>query len=236
YDTLSRRASVQRPNGVTTTYSYDAVNRLTRLLHAKTGSAPIEDFRYTYNLDDEIASITSLASASLLPAAKTASAADSANRIAQFGGASYSFDLEGQTTSKTDAPEMTTYQWDSRGRLTSATLPSGQVVSYGYDALGRRSSRTSGGVTTSFLYDADDVVLDRGSDSSAVDYLNGTRIDEKLRQTGGSSTRYFSQDHLGSTAALTDATGSLAERIQYEPFGGTAGSAVTRYGFTGREV
>src|SRR5712692_4385620 len=120
YDLLSRRSSLQRPNGVTTDYGYDVVNRLVMLVHAKNGSAPIEDFRYTYNLDDEITSITSLASASVLPSAKAASTADAANRIAQFGTATYAFDLEGQTTAKNDAQGATSYLWDARGRLTRA--------------------------------------------------------------------------------------------------------------------
>jgi len=234
YDLLSRRTSLQRPNGVTTSYSYDEVDRLVRLLHAKAGSTSIEDFRYTYNLDDEIASITSLASANVLPAARTAAAADGANRIAQFGGVTYTFDLEGQTTSKTDAQGTMTYQWDARGRLVSAILPSSQVISYGYDAVGRRSSRTADGATTNFLYDDDDVVLDRSSDSS-VNYINGADIDEKLEQSSATGSQYFVQDKLGSVASLLDASGNSVERVQYEPFGARPASTSTRYGFTGRE-
>ncbi|MBI3650999.1 MAG: type IV secretion protein Rhs, partial [Acidobacteria bacterium] len=150
----------------------------------------------------------------------------------------YSFDNLGQTTSKTDASGTTSYNWDARGRMTSASLPNGQSVSYGYDALGRRASRTANGATTSFLYDGADVVLDRASDGSTVDYLNGGGIDNKLRQTSSSapsSPAYFLQDHLGSTSALTDASGAVMERQQYEPFGATSGSSNTRYGYTGRE-
>lgn len=232
YDILSRRTSLDRPNGVRTTYSYDELNRLTRLVHAKSGNAPIEDFQYSYNLDDEIQGITSLASTTLLPAAKTVSPADAANRIAQFGSATYTLDLEGQTTSKTDEQGTTNYQWDARGRLKQASLPSSQSVSYGYDALGRRSSRTAGGVTTSFLYDGLDVVLDRGTDGSTVDYLNGENTDEKLRQGSG---LYFLQDHLGSSTALSDADGIVVGRIQFEAFGESTGSPFTRYDYTGRE-
>jgi hypothetical protein len=76
---------LQRPNGVKTGYQYDDVNRLAQLAHTNATGVAIEDFRYTYNADDEIDSIISLASPQLLPAAKTASAADAANRIAQSG-------------------------------------------------------------------------------------------------------------------------------------------------------
>jgi uncharacterized protein (TIGR03437 family) len=236
YDKLSRLKSLQRPNGVKTGQQYDDVNRLAQLTHTNAAGVAIEDFRYTYNADDEIDSITSLASAQLLPAAKIASAADAANRIAQFGSSSFSFDSEGQTTRKTDGQDITNYQWDARGRLAQITLPNGQEISYGFDALGRRISRTADGVITRFLHDWDDVVLDRGSDGSATDYLNGLAIDHKLRQKSISTgSIYFLPDHLGSTAALTTDAGNLVELSQYEAFGETQGSALTRYGYTGRE-
>jgi len=119
--------------------------------------------------------------------------------------------------------------------MTRATLTNGQQVSCGYDALGRRASRTVSGVTTSFWYDRLNVVLDQGSDSSLVDYINGPGLDEKVRQSSASGPLYFLQDHLGSTAALLDANGSVVERMQYEAFGQTASTASTRYGYTGRE-
>ena len=109
---------------------------------------------------------------------------------------------------------------------------SGQTVSYGYDALGRRTSRTDNAGTTSFQYDGLEVVADRAG-STTIDYLNGPGVDEKLRQSGGSGgTFYFLQDHLNSVIGLV---GTVNERHQYEAFGANGGSGATRYGFTGRE-
>lgn len=237
YDALSRIASLQRPNGIVSAFGYDAVNRLIRLTHAKGQNQPVEDLRYSYNLDDEIQSVASLATAQLLPVARTHNTADAANRITQAGDASFAFDALGQTTSRTEAQGATNYSWDARGRLTRATLPNGQTVEYGYDAAGRLSSRTAGGVTTSFLSDGIDVVLDRSSDGAEVDYLNGIGIDEKLRQSSAAAgPLYYLQDHLGSTIGLADGLGNVVERQQYEAFGLSAGSLLTRYGFTGREL
>jgi RHS repeat-associated protein len=236
YDTVSRRAGLQRPNGITTTYTYDNVDRLARLLHATTQGQVIEDLRYGYNLDDEIQSLDSIGSAHALPAAKEITAADAANRIASYGASNLSFDAAGQLRSKITAVGPTNYEWDARGRLTRATMPDGQSISYVYDALGRRTGRSSGAVSTAFLYDGGDVVLDRVSGGGVVEYINGANIDEKLRQTGGGpGSLYFIQDHLSTTVALTGATGNLVERERYEPFGESAGSDLTRYGFTGRE-
>jgi RHS repeat-associated protein len=46
---------------------------------------------------------------------------------------------------------------------------------------------------------------------------------------------YFQQDHLGSTSALTSASGNVAEQPRYEAFGNTVANSLTRYGYTGRE-
>lgn len=237
YDTLSRVASLQRPNGVRTTYAYDNVYRLARLTHADALNQALEDFQYAYNEDDEIETITSLASAHLLPTAKTAAPADAANRIQQFGTSTYTHDNEGQTTSRIDAPTVSNYTWDARGRLTRATLSNGQQVDYAYDALNRRATRSTGGATTSFLYDEDDVVLDRSGGGATVSYLNGLEADEKLRQIPSASgtPQYFLRDYLGSISALTDATGGVVERRSYESYGSGLPSSLTRYGFTGRE-
>ena len=225
YDDLSRRQSLSRPNGVTTSYEFDDVHRLKRLIH--TGGAVPEDLQYSYTLDDEIASIMSQYGGTALPQTKTIGAADSANRITQFNGANLSFNNEGQTTTA----GAQSYTWDARGRLTQV-IASGQTVNYGYDALGRRVSRTDGTGTMTFQYDGDDVVADRIG-SSVVDYLSGPGIDEKLRQSGGpGGTSYFLQDHLGSVIGLV---GAVNERQQYEGFGVNSGSAWTRYGYTGRE-
>ncbi|HKG60731.1 MAG TPA: RHS repeat-associated core domain-containing protein [Pyrinomonadaceae bacterium] len=235
YDTLSRVTSLQRPNNVRTTYAYDNVLRLSRLTHTNGLNQALEDFQYTYNSDDEIETIDSLASATLLPAPKTAASADAANRILQFGTASYAFDNEGQTITRTDAPTISNFTWDARGRLIKAKLLN-QDTSYNYDALGRRSSKTTNGITTSFLYEGEDVVFDKGNDGSMVVYLNGPGIDNKLSQTTNTTARlYFLEDHLGSTTALVDETGVVVNRLQYEAIGENSGSNLTRYTFTGRE-
>ena len=235
YDALSRATGLQRPNGITTSYTYDAVGRVERMTHGPEGGRAVEDFRFGYNPDNEIETITSLASSPLLPTEKTAAPADAANRVPQFGPAAYAFDGEGQTTTKTDAQGTTTYQWDARGRLTRVTLPGNGVVNYGYDALGRLASRSSGGATHGSLYSGAGVVLDRAGGGALTDYLRGAGIDDLLRQAGASGALYPLPDQLGSPVALTDSAGNVVERRGYEPFGDSAGSAFTRHDFTGRE-
>jgi len=234
YDRRSQRKSLTRPNGVTTNFAYDDASRLQRITHTR-GQQIIEDYQYAYTPDNEINSISSLSSGTVLPQQKTASPANTANRIPQLGNVSYSFDDLGQTKTRTDGNGTTSYEWDARERLTRATLPNGQTVSYSYDAFGRRTSRTANNVTTSFLYDGQNVVQDKTDGGAVTDYVNGWGVDRKLKETSSSGEFYFLQDQLSSTTALTDSSGGVTERIQYEAFGDSPGSSLTRYGYSGRE-
>ena len=160
------------------------------------------------------------------------------NRLTATSTASYLYDNNGNMTTKTEGTGTTQFAWDFENRLTQVVTPASGSASYKYDALGRRIQRApSSGVSSNFSYDGQDVVKDTNSDGSTVEYLNGPGIDNKIRQKGSSTstTYYFSQDHLGSTAALTGTTGKLVERTTYDAYGDSSGSTKTRYGFTGRE-
>jgi RHS repeat-associated protein len=160
------------------------------------------------------------------------------NRLVSTNNATYLYNNNGNMISKTDPAGTTLFTWDFENRLTQVVTPSSGSVIYKYDALGRRIQRgPSSGVSTNFIYDGQDVVKDINSDGTVIEYLNGPGIDNKIRQKGSSSTTtyYFSQDHLGSTIALTGTTGKLVERITYDGYGNSVGSTRTRYGYTGRE-
>jgi RHS repeat-associated protein len=99
------------------------------------------------------------------------------------------------------------------------------------------SATNSSGITK-FVYDGADVVRDLdGSGSTIADYLNGPGIDNKIRQTSGGASSYFVTDHLGTTRALTDASGNVTSSLSYDSFGNiNSGSVPTRYTYTGREA
>ncbi|MGH9966426.1 MAG: RHS repeat domain-containing protein [Pyrinomonadaceae bacterium] len=175
---------------------------------------------------------------------------------------SFVYDNNGNLKSKGDTSGQWDYLWDAENRLLEAHWPhdpaggggEGEIpgppplsytVTYQYDALGRRIQQQfeQGGpapnsTTTKLVHDGHDVIEDLG-DSGAVQtrYLNGPGIDNKLRQTNVSTgaSYYFLADHLGSTRALTDVSGNVVEQISYDSFGNSSGSALTRYGYTGRE-
>lgn len=160
------------------------------------------------------------------------------NRLTSTTSATYTYDNNGNLLSKVDGSGTRTYTWDSDNRLKQVTLPGGLTVNYKYDALGRRIQRTtSAGADERFVHDGYDVLLDLNSSLAVTtSYLNEPGIDAHLRLTNTTTgVSYFLTDHLGSTSALTDASGNLVETFSYDSFGNNAGSVRTRYTYTGRE-
>jgi hypothetical protein len=103
------------------------------------------------------------------------------------------------------------FYWDQENRLYEVSNKK-QKIRFRDDALGRRISRSIAGgkENTKFTYDGNDVVLD---DNSGVitKYQNGLGIDNKLKMLTNGVSKYFLQDHLGSTTALTNSSGSVIE-------------------------
>jgi RHS repeat-associated protein len=114
---------------------------------------------------------------------------------------------------KLDSTEVDRYDGENRLK----TTPNGYT--YTYDGEGRRVSKTGGGVTTTYVYDA----IGR----LAAEY--GSTADAAGRQ-------YLTADHLGSTRLITNSTGGVVKRYDYLPFGeqihaGNAGRT-TAMGYT----
>ena len=148
------------------------------------------------------------------------------------------YDNNGNLLTKVVSMNTTQYSWDYENRLTEVTLPNGTVVSYKYDALGRRIKRTtSNGADERYVYDGQNVVEDLNSTSSVVtSYLNGPGLDNHVRQTNSTSgVSYFLTDRLGSTLGMTDSNANLVEQLTYDSFGNHIASSRTRYSYTGRE-
>src|SRR5207249_4284051 len=89
----------------------------------------------------------------------------SGNRLTQFRGYAISYDANGDVIQKAGlgnvgiwtSTDTTTFQWNAARQLTRVEKwPSGgahTVVTFRYDAMGRRIGRSINGVTTWFIYD-----------------------------------------------------------------------------------
>jgi len=115
---------------------------------------------------------------------------DDANRLLEDSNFAYTYDANGNLTSKTSKAngEVTTYTYDAENQLIRVDRP-GVVAQYHYDPLGRRIAKVVNGVSTRFVYDNEDNVgeVDAANAVTAL-YIHGPGIDEPLtigRQTGG---------------------------------------------------
>uniref|UniRef100_UPI0025EB951C RHS repeat domain-containing protein n=1 Tax=uncultured Xanthomonas sp. TaxID=152831 RepID=UPI0025EB951C len=130
-----------------------------------------------------------------------------------------------------------TYVWNARDQLVEIKQGTASIASFGYDPLGRRVSKTEGGQMISYLYDGLDAVQE--TQGGAVNpILTGLGIDERYARNEASGRAYFLSDALGSTRALTNASGSLIQRYDYSPYGQTSQANTgtsNPYQYTGRE-
>jgi RHS repeat-associated protein len=63
--------------------------------------------------------------------------------------------------------EESSYRWDAAGRLAAVQRPDGELVEFGYDALGRRVWKRCRGVTTRWIWDGD-VILHEWTEGEAT--------------------------------------------------------------------
>jgi RHS repeat-associated protein len=152
------------------------------------------------------------------------------NQLTQWGSTAMTYDLNGNTLND----GANSYVWDARNRLTSANS---NGATFAYDPLGRRVSKTFMSATTNYLYDGANPIQESGTLPTANLLTGG--VDERFTRTSSTETDDYLTDALGSTVALTGATGASQVAYSYSPFGSqsaTGGTTTNSYTFTGRET
>ena len=228
----NRTAKTDDLAGVTSNYTYDKIYELTQVLQ---GTNTTE----TYTFDPVGNRLSSLGVSSY--------ANNTSNELTSTSAASYTYDSNGNTTSKTDSTGTTSYAWDFENRLTQVTLPgTGGTESYRYDPFGRRIQKvfTTGAnppttTTTNYLYDGDNEIEQVDQNGNVVArYADTQDIDEPLAESTASGLDFYEQDGLGSITSLTNSAGALAQTYTYDSFGNTtnsSGNIANPFRFTGRD-
>ena len=194
-------------NGVSVSYTYDDLNRLSTVIDNRLGGS--NTTTYTYDDASNAATVTYPNSV------QTTFTYDQLNRITGLGSSlgNYSYQL-GATGNKTSASEpngrSVTWNYDGIYRLTKESVssdPSGKngSVSYGLDPVGNRTSASSsiaGLAPVSGTFNADDEISAESYDA------NGNVL-----TTGGKTFTYDSENHLmsmngGAVQLLYDGDGN----------------------------
>jgi len=116
-----------------------------------------------------------------------------------------------------------TYSWDAKSRLVRTTYSGGASTEYSYDAFGRRIKiveKDSGGTVTStkqFVFDGMEEAEQRdGSNAVTKRYFA-----DGWRDVAASASYFYTKDHLGSIREVTDGSGALVSRYDYDSYGRT---------------
>ncbi len=205
YAGSSNTSACSSPPSGATAYAYDPAGNLT------TNNGTTQ----SYNAGDELCWTVSGTSSNGCSTAPT-------------GATTYSYDASGNRTATTPASgSASSYTYNGTNELTQYQLGSGTATTYAYDGDGLRQSKTTGTTTTQYLWDESasvPLLLQETTGSNTTDYVYGpTGLPlEEILPSG--STYYYAHDSLGSTRALTDSSGAVANTDTYDPYGNITAS------------
>jgi RHS repeat-associated protein len=239
YDTFGALAGYTVSQGgseiYSTTYARDAVGRVAT--KSETIGGVTDTFTYTY---DSAGHLIEVRQDNILTArytydpngnrlsridtgGTTTATYDAQDRLEQFGTTTCVHNAAGERTSQTAAGQTTRYQYDSLGNLTGVTLPNGTQIEYVLDGRHRRVARkVNGSLVQGFLYqDVLKPIAELDGSNNVVSrfvYAEGINVPAYMIKTG--VTYRIVTDRLGSPRLVIDvATGSIAQRLDYDEFG-----------------
>ena len=209
YNLLNQMVSKTTPDG-SWTYTYDADGQLIGAVYASTNPS-ISNQNLAYNYDP-----AGNRTSTIINGITTNYTVNAMNEYASIGGTAQQYDADGNLI----FDGTNTYTYNQLDELTGVSNAQG-ATQYVYNALGQRVSTTSGGQTTQYLNDPiglGNVVGTYNGTGSLVAHFNyGLSLVSQL--TAGGSTYFYDFDTTGSTAGLSDSTGSYVNSYRYLPFG-----------------
>ena len=227
HDNVSNRVSMKEANGDITTYEYDKLYRLTKVVYP-------DGRTVTYTYDPVGNRLSMNGNGNIINYTY-----DAANRLLQAGNVTFAYDNNGNTISKTDASGITNYQYDYENKLIGITYPNGLTNSFAYSPDGRRIKKVDSSGTTYYLLDRENVLQELNNEGTPkAHYVTTLTIDDLISRIAEGSIVYYHKDGLGSVTGLTDAEQNLAAIYKYNAFGAVTvqtGTVVNPYKFTSRE-
>lgn len=215
YDEAGRLVTLVNFNGTVTTYGYDNANRLVDLENRKSDNSPIATYHFT--LDGNGNRTNVVQNEPLVPLLSTESISYSynteRNRLLTAGSTSFTWDLEGQLSSR----DSTNFSFDAKHRLVEVAGTG--TTQYEYDGADRRLEATRDGVVTRYVYDNSGNLLAEANDSNEITryYIHGLGL--LAMATPTLEVYCYHYDATGNTIAISDESQTLVNRYAYTPFG-----------------
>jgi RHS repeat-associated protein len=256
FDSVGNLASFAYPNGIRHTYAYNSLNRLTSLAVADQTSSTLVSYSYTLGPAGNRTSVAELSGRRVDYTYDSLYRLTVETITGAIGGTTtYTYDPVGNRSSRSSPTYGLTFNtYDANDRLGTDSYDSdGNTVSSGvnafsydfenhligenngavtimYDGDGNRVAKTLGGVTTRYLVD------DRNLTGYAqvLEELTGGAVQRvytyglnRISQSQVSGTSFYGYDGHGSVRILTDATGAVTDRYDYDAFGNIISQAGT---------
>jgi RHS repeat-associated protein len=208
----SQRSTTETPR--TYTFDYDPANQLTTAVLSQ--GSKVTKFGYTYDL--------------------------AANRLTEQVGdqtEQFFYNALNELTARTGGPPISvTYAWDAENRLGSIAAGN-RITRFAYDGLGRRvaiQDLVDGQEVADkrYIWSGDEICEERLADETVVKRF--FRQGMKVESGAMAGSFYYTSDHLGSVRELTDGTGAIPARYDYDSYGRRsriAGDIDSDFGFTG---
>jgi RHS repeat-associated protein len=218
-DANGNRTAVTELSGRQVNYTYDNVDRLTTesILDSVNGNRTIS---YTFDAvsnrltrNDSVGGLTNYSYNQLNQVTSTKTGTQTTN---------YSYDNNGSLVQKINGANITNYQWlnDGENRLVGVTTPT-DSIEYSYDAMGNRVKSVVNGTATNYLVDTNRglAMVLQEYDASGNVLKTYTSVNGLIRSDDGTQQQFYHTDGLGTVRLLTDATGAVNTRSDYDAFG-----------------
>jgi RHS repeat-associated protein len=220
YDKSGNISKETREDGSAWSYTYDRQNRLVK----REGGKRTETFAY-----DAVGN-------RLLSDGRAEY--DAGDQVVRFGDETFTHDAQGRIVGRARGGGAVAYTYGSGGDIRAVRRDGRIVAEYGYDAQGRRAWKRVDGRTTHFVYDDQQVLVERDDAGKAARvWIPGPELDQPLGYIEGGEVFYPLADVRASVVALTDRSGASRGAWSYTPFGELEGasSAPPPLGYVGRE-
>ncbi|MBR1588193.1 MAG: RHS repeat protein [Kiritimatiellae bacterium] len=238
YDNADNITSIQHDDGRMSDYTYDGLDRLTGESVYSASGTMVRLAAQVYDASGNRTAqavtengVTEFRSSMFMPGDRLAewTSENASGAYAVVTNAAYFYADSGCTTGVvshlSDGTSRTVkYSWTDDYRLDRVDENGETMAEYKYDALGNLVSVRHGAEAFEILVDEGHTLADVSEDGTPLRvYMRGPGVDRWLGLvdlTGGSPIPYFYvTDHLGSVLAVTDASGAVVERYEYDAWG-----------------
>jgi len=236
YDKEMNKTAINRLNNpsLSEQFTYDNGYRLTNYKRGPVGSPVIQN-TYTY---DAVGNRT----AANLNGTATTYNINNLNQLTGVNATSFNFDNRGNIIY--DGIFYKTY--DAENRLKKDSASPASVITYGYDAIGRRITKSINGTLLKYTYSGAAQIEERNSGNTLLNRTVFTNFLSPVLNEKDGNSYYYHQNELNSVEAISNNNGRLIESYRYDIYGkpdrydslnNPLPSSISgnRFGFTGQE-